>query len=168
VKQAIKNDEDHAPVTAFTAQIAEVSVDAETGQVRLLRFTTGHDTGTIMNPIGHQGQIEGGIVQGIGYGLMEQIQVHDGHVTTLHFGDYKIPTVKDIPLLRTVIMDSENGVGPYKIKAIGENPGVPVAAAIANAIEDAIGVRIRDLPVTAEQIYQALLEKRLRNSEMLE
>ena len=75
---------------------------------------------------------------------------------TSHFGDYKIPTIKDIPTLKTVIVQSENGVGPYKTKGIGENPISPVAPAIANAIEDAVGVRIRDLPITAEKVYKAL------------
>jgi len=81
-------------------------------------------------------------------------------VTTLHFGDYKIPTVKDIPPLRTVILQGQNGVGPYNVKGIGENPNTPVAAAIANAVEDAVGVRIRDLPVTSEKVFQALQAKR--------
>lgn len=159
MKRAVNKDSDHAPVTAFTAQVAEVSVDPETGAVKLLRFTTAHDTGTIMNPIGHQGQIDGGVIQGVGYGLMEQIVVEEGRVGTLHFGDYKIPTAKDIPQLKTVILQGKSGVGPYKIKGIGENPITPVAAAIANAVEDAVGVRIRDLPVTAEKIYKALRER---------
>jgi len=113
-----------------------------------------------MNPIGHQGQIDGGVIQGVGFGLMEQLLVDEGHVTTLHFGDYKIPTVKDIPPLRTVILQGQNGVGPYNVKGIGENPNTPVAAAIANAVEDAVGVRIRDLPVTSEKVFQALQAKR--------
>ena len=159
-KQAINRDTGHSPVTSFTAQIAEVSVDRETGEVKLLRFTTAHDTGAIMNPIGHQGQIDGGVIQGVGYGLMEQLLVEDGRVGTLHFGDYKIPTVKDIPPLRTVIIKGESGVGPYKVKGIGENSITPVAAAIANAVEDAVGVRIRDLPITAEKVYRALQQRK--------
>jgi len=155
IRQAVIRDDEHSPVTAFTAQVAEVSVDPETGQVKLRRFTTAHDAGIIMNPIGHQGQIDGGVVQGIGYGLMEQVVVEEGRVATLNFGDYKIPTAKDIPELRTVIVKADSGVGPYKTKGIGENPISPVAAAIANAVEDAVGVRIRDLPVTAEKVYKA-------------
>lgn len=163
-KQAINQDTGSAPVTAFTAQVAEVHVDPDTGEVKLLCFTTAHDVGTIVNPIGHQGQIEGGVMQGVGYGLMEQLHVEEGRVGTLHFGDYKIPTVKDIPPLRTVILKGEIGVGPYHIKGIGENPNTPVAAAIANAVEDAVGARIRDLPVTAEKVYKALREKREASS----
>ncbi len=157
--EAVNRDDEHSPVTAFAAQCAEVSVDPETGEVKLRRLTTAHDTGIIMNPIGHQGQIEGGVVQGIGFGLIEHLPVQDGRVEIAHFGEYKIPTVKDIPALKTVVLQSENGVGPYKVKGIGENPISPVAPAIANAIEDAVGVRIRDLPITAEKVHAALRAK---------
>jgi CO/xanthine dehydrogenase Mo-binding subunit len=159
IGEAVNRDDEHSPVTAFAAQVAEVSVDVETGEVKLLKLTTAHDTGTIMNPTGHQGQIDGGVVQGIGYGLIEYLGVRDGHVEVAHFGEYKIPTVKDIPPLETVIIASDQGVGPYNVKGIGENPITPVAPAIANAIEDAVGVRIKDLPITAEKIYAALRER---------
>jgi CO/xanthine dehydrogenase Mo-binding subunit len=159
IGEAVNKDEEHSPVTAFAAQVAEVSVDPDTGEVRLRKLTTAHDTGVIMNPVGHQGQIEGGVVQGVGYGLIEYLPVQDGRVEVAHFGEYKIPNVKDIPALKTVIVQSEGGVGPYKVKGIGENPISPVAPAIANAIEDAVGVRIRDLPITAEKVYRALRAK---------
>ena len=113
-----------------------------------------------MNPIGHQGQIDGGVVQGIGYGLIEDLPVQDGRVQVANFGEYKIPTIADIPPLKTIIVASEEGVGPYNVKGIGENPISPAAPAIANAIEDAVGVRIRDLPITAEKIYAALRAQR--------
>jgi CO/xanthine dehydrogenase Mo-binding subunit len=148
-----------AHVTAYVAQVAEVSVDPETGEVKLLRLTTAHDVGRIINPIGHQGQINGGAMQGIGYALMEELQVDDGHVTTVTFGDYKIPTMKDLPELTTVLVESDTGVGPYNVKSIGENPTIPVAPAVANAVEDAIGVRVKDLPITAEKIYRLLKER---------
>jgi CO/xanthine dehydrogenase Mo-binding subunit len=142
-------------VTCFAVQVAEVEVDPETGEVKLLNFTTVHDTGQIINPIGHQGQINGGLVQGLGYALMEELRLEDGRVTTLSFGDYKIPTVRDIPPLKTVILGSDSGVGPYHIKGIGETPNTPTAAAIANAVQAACGVRIRDLPITSEKVYRA-------------
>jgi len=154
--EAVNRDDKHSPVTAFAAQVAEVSVDPQTGEVKLLKLTTAHDTGTIMNPVGHQGQIDGGVVQGIGYGLIEYLPVQEGRVETTHFGEYKIPTAKDIPPLKTVITESNQGVGPYNVKGIGENPITPVAPAIANAIEDAVSVRIKDLPITAEKVYTAL------------
>ena len=80
-------------------------------------------------------------------------------VSTLTFGDYKIPTIKDLPELCTVLVESDTGVGPYNVKSIGENPTIPVAPAVANAVEDAIGVRVKDLPITAEKVYR-LLKKR--------
>jgi nicotinate dehydrogenase medium molybdopterin subunit len=152
----VTRDDGHSPVTAFAAQVAEVSVDPATGEVTLRKLTTAHDTGAIMNPVGHQGQIDGGVVQGVGYGLIEYLPVQDGRVEVANFGEYKIPNICDIPLLKTVIVESDSGVGPYKVKGIGENPISPVAPAIANAIEDAVGVRIKDLPITAEKIYAAL------------
>lgn len=150
------SEQGRAEVTCFAVQVAEVEVDPETGQVRLLNLTTAHDTGQIVNPIGHQGQINGGVVQGIGYGLMEELRVEDGRVTTLSFGDYKIPTTADLPALKTVVLPPGEGIGPYSIKGIGETPNTPTAAAIANAVQDAIGARIRDLPVTSEKVYRAL------------
>ncbi len=149
-----------ADVTGFCVQVAEVAVDPETGQVKLLKMTTAHDTAKIVNPLGHQGQINGGTVTGIGYALFEELKIEDGRVTTLSFADYKIPNIIDLPELTTVILEEEGqGVGPYNIKAIGETPNAPTAPAIANAVADAIGVRVRDLPITAEKVYEALQAK---------
>jgi carbon-monoxide dehydrogenase large subunit len=152
-------DSSRLHVTSFVAQVAEVEVDPDTGEVKLLKFTTAHDVGRVMNPIMHQGQVNGGFMQGLGYALMEELRVEDGRVTSLSFGDYKVPTARDIPPLTTVVLESESGTGPYNIKGIGETPLTPVAPAIANAIEDAVGVRIRELPITAEKVYQALQAK---------
>jgi CO/xanthine dehydrogenase Mo-binding subunit len=145
-----------AHITSFAVQVAEVAVDPETGEITLRRYTTAHDVGQIIHPIGHQGQINGAFVQGLGYARMEELQVEEGRVTTLSLGDYKLPTMRDIPPLTTVLVPSPHGVGPYHIKGIGESPLTPVAPAIANAIADAVGVRIRDLPLTAEKVYHAL------------
>jgi CO/xanthine dehydrogenase Mo-binding subunit len=131
-------------------------VDPETGAVKLLRFTTAQDAGRVLNPMDHQGQIEGAVVQGIGYALTEELGMTEGRVTSLTFGEYKIPNIKDIPELKTVVLESETGPGPYNAKGIGENPTAPPAPAIANAVADAVGVRIRDLPITAEKVYRAL------------
>jgi CO/xanthine dehydrogenase Mo-binding subunit len=97
-------------------------------------------------------------MQGLGYALMEELQVDDGRVTNLSFGDYKLPTMCDAPPLTTVLLESAEGVGPYHIKGIGESPLTPVAPAIANAVADAVGVRIRDLPMTAEKVYHAIVD----------
>jgi CO/xanthine dehydrogenase Mo-binding subunit len=149
----------HAAVTSFTAQVAEVAVDPQTGQVTVRRFTTAHDVGTIINPIGHQGQIEGGLIQGLGYALMEEMKTEDGRISTLSLGDVKLPTVQDIPPLTTVLLEGPVGPGPFNAKAIGEGSISAVAPAIANAVADACGVRILDLPITAEKVFFALRQK---------
>ena len=143
-------------ITSFTAQVAEVAVDTESGKVTLLRFTTAHDTGTVLNPIGHQGQVAGGVVQGVGYGLIEDLVSEDGRITTASLADYRIPTIADIPELTTVLLKAEAGVGPYGVKGIGEQSNAQPAPAIANAVADAVGVRVRDLPVTAEKVREGL------------
>ena len=164
VGRAYIEDWEPVRVTGFVAQVAEVEVDPETGELRVLGLTTAHDVGRVLNPVGHQGQINGGVVQGLGYALMEELDIEDGRVTTLSFGDYKIPTSFDIPELRTVLLESEDGVGPYAIKGIGETPNVPVAAAIANAVADAVGVRIDNLPLTSEKVYRALADEASRSN----
>jgi CO/xanthine dehydrogenase Mo-binding subunit len=146
-------------VTSFCAQVAEVEVDPETGQVRVHKIVTAHDVGTILNPLTHQGQIEGGIIQGLGYALMEEMNTEEGRISTLSLGEYKIPTIEDIPELVTVLLEASTGPAPYGGKSIGESSNVPVAAAIANAVYDAVGVRILDLPITAEKVFRALKEK---------
>jgi CO/xanthine dehydrogenase Mo-binding subunit len=149
-------DNERSHVTGFCAQVAEVAVDPETGEVTLLNFVTAHDVGQVINPIAHQGQINGCIQQGLGYALMEELKLEDGRVTTLSFGDYKMPTMRDMPPFETVLLPASSGVGPYQIKGIGEAPTAPVAPAITNAIADAVGVRLRSLPVSAEKVYWEL------------
>jgi CO/xanthine dehydrogenase Mo-binding subunit len=150
------NDPNRSPITCFNAQVAEVEVDPDTGAVRLRRITTAHDVGRVLNPLDHQGQIEGAIIQGVGYALTEELPVDQGRVSTVTFGDYKIPSIQDIPRLDTVILDSDRGPGPYNARGIGENPCGCVAPAIANAVADASGVRIQDLPITAEKVFRKL------------
>lgn len=138
------------------AQVAEVQVDPETGEVMLEKLTTAHTTGTVLNPLMHQGHIEGGVVMEVGYALMEDLMVDDGKVSPANFGDYKIPTIRDIPPLKTTVVEIPAGPGPYNSMPIGETSNIPVAAAIANAVEDAVGVRIKSLPVTSEKVFDAL------------
>jgi carbon-monoxide dehydrogenase large subunit len=151
----------NGPEAALVAQVAEVEVDPETGQVVIKNFTTAHSTGTIINPLMHQGQIDGGVVTAIGYALMEQLVIEQGKVTTTNFGESKIPSIRDIPPLNTVIQEFPVGNGPYGGMSIGEPPVLVAAAAIANAVHDAAGVRIYDLPITAEKVLKAL-----KNGEM--
>jgi len=154
--QAHYKDMSKVPEASMCVQVAEVEVDRETGEVRLRRFTTAHHTGTVINPLMHQGQIDGGVMMGIGYALMENLVTEDGKVVSANFGDYKIPTMKDIPLLKTTVLETEKGPGPYHSMSIGETPNIPTAAAIANAVHDAVGVRIKSLPIAAEEVFRSL------------
>ncbi len=142
--------------TSYCAQVAEVEVDPETGQVVVKKFVTAHDVGTVLNPLFHQGQIEGGVIQGLGYALMEEMETEEGRISTLSLGDYKIPTIADIPELVTVLLEPGGGPAPFESKGIGESSNTPVAAAIANAVQDAIGAPVMQLPVTAERVLRAI------------
>jgi len=146
--------------TSFIAQVAEVEVDPETGRVKLNKFVTAHDVGTIINPLGHQGQIDGEAIMAIGSSLMEELIDDQGKITTTNLGEYKIPNILDIPTLKTVLVQGRNGPGPYEAKGIGEHANVTPPAAIANAVHDACGVRLFDVPVTAEKVYKALRENK--------
>ena len=143
-------------VTGFAAQVAEVEVDPATGQVRVIHLTTAHDTGTVLNHLTLTGQIEGGVISGLGFALIEENPMIDGKIATLSLGESKLPSIADVPPLKTVLIESPTGPTPFGGKAIAENPNVPTAAAIANAVADAVGVRIFDLPITAEKVYLSL------------
>ena len=142
--------------TSFVAQVAEVEVDRETGRVRLHNFVTAHDVGTIINPMAHQGQIDGAAMMAIGSGMMEELIGDNGKITTTNLGEYKIPNIADVPKLKTVLVQGKGGPGPYEAKGIGEHANVTPPAAIANAVQDACGVRLFDIPVTAEKVFRAL------------
>ncbi|HKI74710.1 MAG TPA: molybdopterin cofactor-binding domain-containing protein, partial [Pseudomonadales bacterium] len=145
--------------TVFTAQAAEVAIDEETGEVEVLHFVTAHDVGTILNTIAHQGQVEGGFVQGYGYAMMEEVRYEDGYVMNAHLGDYKMPTMRDMPRLTTIhVRARADGPAPYGGKGIGEQSVSGVAPAIVNAILDATGKSVRSLPVTAEKLLKTLRE----------
>jgi CO/xanthine dehydrogenase Mo-binding subunit len=143
-------------VTGFTAQVAEVEVDPATGAINIVNLTTVHDTGVVLNHLTLTGQIEGGVVTGLGFALMEENAMVDGRITTLSLGESKLPCIADVPPLRKVLLESPTGPTPFGGKAIAENPNVPTAAAIANAVADAVGVRVFELPLTAEKIYWEL------------
>jgi CO/xanthine dehydrogenase Mo-binding subunit len=142
---------------SVSAQICEVHVDPETGKVTLRNMVSAHTTGKVINPLMHQGQIDGGIVFGLGYALTEEINFDGGRITTTNMGEFKIPNITDIPPLKTHVAEIvPGGPGPYNSLAIGEVANTPTAAAVANAVADACGVRITDLPVTSEKVYEAL------------
>jgi CO/xanthine dehydrogenase Mo-binding subunit len=148
------------PQASMCAQMAEVEIDRETGEVKLRRFVSVHHTGKVLNPLLHDGQIDSGIVMGVGFALTEEMLFAEGKVTTQHFGDYKIPTFRDIPQLQKVVVETAVGRGPYNSMSIGETPIITVAPAIANAVHDAIGVSIKSIPITAEKILAGLRNQR--------
>ncbi|WP_306045063.1 xanthine dehydrogenase family protein molybdopterin-binding subunit [Nioella sp. MMSF_3534] len=140
----------------FGTQIAEVEVDTWTGEVQVLGIWAAHDVGRAINPRGVEGQIEGGVVQGLGQALMEDYQTEKGYTTTHGFAKYILPTSLDIPQINCVIVEDPDPLSPLQAKGIGEPALVPTAPAIMNAIYDAIGVRIKSLPATPEKILDAL------------
>ncbi|MEX3958600.1 molybdopterin-dependent oxidoreductase [Trinickia sp. EG282A] len=137
---------------AFGAQMAEVVVDCESGRVRVLKVVAAHDVGKMVNPTLLEGQIEGAVAQGVGMALIEKY--HPGRHNNLH--DYLIPTVHDVPQVRSIFIEAPTAIGPYGAKGIGEPALVPTAAAILNAIHDAIGVRIREAPASPDVVRRAL------------
>jgi CO/xanthine dehydrogenase Mo-binding subunit/aerobic-type carbon monoxide dehydrogenase small subunit (CoxS/CutS family) len=143
-------------VFGFGAQLTELEVDVELGTVRLLRITAAHDVGRAVNPTLVEGQIEGGIAQGIGLALLEGYV--PGRTENLH--DYLIPTVGDVPEVVSILIESNDPVGPYGAKGIGEHSLVPTAPSILNAIRDAVGVSIRSVPATPDRIRAAMLAAR--------
>jgi CO/xanthine dehydrogenase Mo-binding subunit len=141
-----------------TVQAAEVEVDPETGQVTVRKLATAQAVGTIINELGHQGQIDGCAIQGFGYALVEELAISEGRVLTGHFGDYKMPTIADVPPLTSINVESR-GDGPFDAQAIGETGVVPTPAAIANAVSDAIGVPVTQLPISAERVLNLIDQK---------
>jgi CO/xanthine dehydrogenase Mo-binding subunit len=140
---------------AFGAQLAEVLVDGELGTVKVLRMVAAHDVGRAVNPTLVEGQVEGGIAQGIGMALMEEYL--PGINDNLH--DYLIPTVGDVPEIETILIEDPEPLGPFGAKGVGEPALIPTAAAILNAIRDATGVTVRRVPVTPDRLRAALLAR---------
>jgi xanthine dehydrogenase molybdenum-binding subunit len=143
----------------FGAQAVEVEVDLETGQVRPLRIVAAHDIGRAINPMAVEGQIEGGIHMGLGYALTEEVLVKEGQVLNPNFLDYRLHTAADMPEIESIIVETDDPEGPFGAKGVGEMGANAIAAAVANAVYDAIGVRITSLPITAERVLGALSKK---------
>ncbi|MBI3092233.1 MAG: xanthine dehydrogenase family protein molybdopterin-binding subunit [Candidatus Tectomicrobia bacterium] len=141
---------------AYVSQLAEVTVDRETGQVRVEKIVSTHDIGFAINPMSVEGQIEGGVAQGLGYALMEEVRLQEGRVVYPSLLEYRPPTAMDVPKIVPVLVESHPSKGPYGAKGIGEPPIIPTSAAIANAIRHATGVRVTALPMTPERVWRAL------------
>jgi CO/xanthine dehydrogenase Mo-binding subunit len=144
------------PDFTFGAHAVEVAVDTETGEITLLKSVACHDVGRAINPIAVEGQIQGGGAQGLGYALMEELQVEDGVIQTVSLSEYLIPTSSDIPITKAIVLESGTGVGPFGAKGIGEPALTPAAPAVANAVANAIGARIHELPLTPERVLAAV------------
>jgi len=141
----------------FSAGFAEVSVDTDTGEVKLLRYVVAVDCGRAINPMQCEGQAEGATAMGIGYALWEEMLFDDsGKMRNAHFLDYKIASPEDLPDVKAILVDTYEPTGPYGAKAVAEVPINPPAPAVVNAIANAIGVRFREIPVTAERVLRAL------------
>jgi xanthine dehydrogenase molybdenum-binding subunit len=143
---------------SFAAQFAEVAVDVETGQVRVTKMVAVHDIGKAINPATAEGQVEGALQQGIGYALLEDLLVDDetGRTRNANFVDYKMLTALDMPEIQVELLESADELGPFGAKGVAEDGTCPTAAAIANAIFDATGVRMKELPITPERLLAAL------------
>jgi len=144
----------------FASQRAEVEVDIETGVVRVLSLAAAHDVGRAINPMVIEGQIEGSLIQGLGYALMEEVRQQDGRPIGPDLEHYLVPMSADMPELIPIIVETNEPSGPFGAKGVGEAGLVPTAAAIANAIESATGVRVTRLPITPERMLEALRARR--------
>jgi CO/xanthine dehydrogenase Mo-binding subunit len=144
---------------SFLAQAVEVEVDCETGRVTVLRLIAAYDLGQALNPLAVEGQIEGALAQGIGYALTEQMIHENGRLINPNFLDYRILTAPDMPPVQILLVGSPDPAGPFGAKGVGEWGLVPTAPAIANAIHNAVGVRVSDLPITPEKVLSLLLKE---------
>lgn len=146
----------------FGAQRVTVEVDDETGKVDIIDIVALNDAGKIVNPVLAEGQAQGGTAMGIGYGIMEEVECNKGSIKNRNFSDYIIPTSMDVPKIRTIFVEEDEKTGPYGAKGLGEPVMIPTAPAILNAIYDAVGVRIYDLPATCDKVLLAIKNKKAK------
>jgi putative selenate reductase molybdopterin-binding subunit len=145
---------------SFACHAAEVEVDLETGEVKVLKIAAAHDLGRVINRLGAEGQVEGGAIQAMGLALSEQLIQRDGKIVNPNFVDYRIPSSLDAPPIEVAFVETIDPHGPHGAKGLAETAINPIAAAIANAVFHATGVRVRSLPITAEKILAGLAELR--------
>ena len=143
----------------FATHAAEVEVDLETGIVKVLRVAAAHDVGKAINPMGCEQQVEGAVIMGLSNTLYEEFKMDNGRILNDTLADYKLATIQELPEIVTILVESVQKEGPFGAKGIGEPAAAPTAPAIANAIYNAIGVRIKELPITPDKILAALRAK---------
>jgi CO/xanthine dehydrogenase Mo-binding subunit len=144
------------PTPTYHVHIAEVEVDPVTGRITVLRYIVAQEVGKAINPDGVLGQIQGGVAQGLGYTLWERLDIQEGRYLQRSLETYGLPLAVDVPDVETVLLEHESAAGPYGAKGVAEPPIVPVAAAVANAVSDAVGAPIDRLPITPEAVLDAL------------
>ncbi|MFC2024071.1 xanthine dehydrogenase family protein molybdopterin-binding subunit [Chloroflexota bacterium] len=149
----------------FGAHVAEVEVDTETGQVRVLNIVAAHDVGRVIFRLGVEGQVQGAAAQGMGYGLTEAIYWVNGEVLNANLHDYRIATALDMPNVETIMVETDDPEGPFGAKGVGEPGLIPTGPAIANAIYNAAGVRVNDYPITPDKVLKALKSLRGESNE---
>ncbi len=149
---------DTCPVYSYSCIVATVKVNPKTGDITVLRLVSANDLGQVINRLGAEGQVEGALLQGLGYAFLEEVILGEGEILNGNFLDYKVPTSLDACPFETIMVESNEPTGPYGAKGIGEAAIVPVAPAIANAIYDAVGVRFKDLPLKKEKVYALMRE----------
>src|SRR5881398_217062 len=141
----------------FTTQFCDVEVDPETGKVTILRFVAAQDVGKAIHPSYVEGQIQGGVAQGIGWALNEEyIYDKSGRLDNAGFLDYRVPVASDMPMIEAVMIEVPNPRHPFGARGVGEVPIVPPMAAVANAVADATGIRMRDLPISPPKLRAAI------------
>jgi len=141
----------------YAAHVARVAVDPETGEVRVLDYLAAQDVGFAINPAEVEGQIIGGVTQGLGWALYERyVYDENGQLLTSTLMDYALPQSTEVPRIIPLLVEVPSPLGPFGAKGVGEPPVVPVGAAIANAVFDAVGVRVPDLPITPERLFKAM------------
>jgi xanthine dehydrogenase molybdenum-binding subunit len=143
----------------FAAQAALVEVSEATGQVRVLKIASAHDVGRALNPLAAEGQIHGGIHMGLGYALSEELRIEEGRVLNGQFMEYALLAPSDMPEIVVQLIETLDEAGPFGAKGLGESGVIPVAAAVANAVKDAVGVRLTALPMTPERVFRALASR---------
>ena len=155
-REEAEMNSERGDASGYACQGVELTVERETGRIRINRIVAVQDVGYAINPQALTGQIAGAIAQGLGLGLTEELHYDNGYLEAVNFGAYKIPCLADVPPISYELIENRDGPGPFGSKGVGEVAAVPIMAAIANAVEDAVGVRITELPITAEKVLSAL------------
>jgi xanthine dehydrogenase molybdenum-binding subunit len=141
---------------SFSAQAVQIDVSLESGDIRVLQIISAHDAGRVLNPLGFKGQVEGGVVMGLGHALMEEFKIDDGIIQTDRMARYHIPTMQDSPKVISIIEEHPITSGPFGAKGVGEIVSIPTPPAITNALYNAIGMRVDSLPIHASDVLAHL------------